>query len=179
MRQNFKQEYFDADELKPSKRYLDDMKDMIGLEELRLTVNNYYTNVIHKVCAVLVMIKDDELIKTMGKQFLLQVWSEGKIIFERKLQRPPIQVSVSHTALIGEGYTMVYVTHPEDSDVKSDNANVNQYLYNLVSFDEDTKAVTHQIQIKDHQNILFDLVPEVKKEKGNSGNALVLEESKS
>ena len=54
------------------------MTDMIGLEHLRLTINNYYTNVRHNVCAVLVMIKDTELIEVMGKQFILEVWSEGK-----------------------------------------------------------------------------------------------------
>ena len=95
------------------------------------------------------------------------------------MQRPPIQVSISHTSLIGEGYTMIYVTHPEDNDIAMDKESETQYLYNLVSFDEETGGVKQQIQIKDHQNILFNLVSEVRNEDENPDDDLVLLASKS
>lgn len=53
-RQDFKQDYFDVKEKEPSKKYLENMTNIIGMEKLRMTINNYYLNVRHDVCAVLV-----------------------------------------------------------------------------------------------------------------------------
>ena len=92
------------------------MTDVIELDKLRVTVNNYYFNVKHEMCAVLVMIKDPKLIDVMGKQFILEVWSRGKQIFERRLHHPPIQCSMSNCSLAEGDYTLMYVAHPSDND---------------------------------------------------------------
>ena len=84
----------------------------------------------------------------MGSTYSLEVWMEGKKKFQRGLNYPPIQCSMSNESPKGEGYTMIYILDPRDNEA--------QYLYNVVSFDDDQNngVQTGQWQIKDHEGII-------------------------
>ena len=84
---------------KVSSEYLNAISRSINLEDLSIVVDNCYYNKSHDMVAVLVELKSQDLRKTTGKKYILQVWRAGECLFERFLMHRIKQWSMNSVSI--------------------------------------------------------------------------------
>jgi len=81
----------------------------VPLAELKEVVRSCHFDENMKFCAILTKINDERLKIQIEGNFLLQIWSEGILLFQRPLQREVRAWNVSRQA-----NSLIYLLDPED-----------------------------------------------------------------
>ena len=148
------------------KHYLSDVSQYIKVDEgLRSVIETYYSDQTGSVCATLIDLKNSDLRSqySHGTRFLLQVWSQDSLKWERALRKRVRQCQISCVQAVHDepGNSVIYVLDPEDAHWRDSK----DLVYHIDCFNKSGEMGT-KLEIRDFSDILGGL----KRNEANNNN---------